>query len=255
MTTTPLRLPAAGGPIEVTMPTRAGLMDAIEARLRSGEGFAVATVNLDHLVKMSVPGPFIDSYRAHEFIVADGNPIVWLSKIAGRQVELLPGSDLVIPLAGLAAEGSVPVALLGATQEVLDHAAETLSGRVQGLEIVARLAPGQNFDPFGDEADSLLDELEKSGARMCFLAIGAPKQECMAAHGRRRLPDVGFVSVGAGLDFLAGSQVRAPVWVRRLALEWVWRLSHSPRRLAARYLKCILILPWLVFDAWRQRGA
>ncbi|MBD3764411.1 MAG: VTT domain-containing protein, partial [Rhodobacterales bacterium] len=62
-----------------------------------------------------------------------------------------------------------------------------------------------------------------------------------------------YTSVGAGLDFLAGAQVRAPAWVRRLALEWLWRMALDPRRLAARYAACAAILPGQALAALRQR--
>ncbi|MEM7668401.1 MAG: WecB/TagA/CpsF family glycosyltransferase [Pseudomonadota bacterium] len=238
----------------MTIPTRAELMAAIVERFRAGEGFALATINLDHVVKLAKPGPFADGYRAQDFVVADGNPIVWLSNLAGKPVELLPGSDLVPLLAEEAAAEGVTVALLGATPEVLEKAARRLEARVSGLTVVAQLAPGLDFDPEGDEAGRLLAELGQSGAGLCFLAIGAPKQECMAARGRKELPGVGFVSIGAGLDFLAGSQRRAPLWMRKLALEWIWRLWHHPGRLARRYFRCAMILPRLCLDALRQRN-
>lgn len=64
---------------------------------------------------------------------------------------------------------------------------------------------------------------------------------------------MGFVSIGAGLDFLAGTQTRAPEWVRRYAVEWLWRALSSPKRLVPRYLQCLAILPGQVFAAMRQR--
>ena len=97
-------------------------------------------------------------------------------------------------------------------------------------------------------------DLAESGAGLCFLALGAPKQEILAARGRRIAPKVGFASIGAGLDFLAGHQTRAPRIVRMLALEWLWRALQSPRRMVPRYAKCFAILPGLTVQALRQRG-
>jgi UDP-N-acetyl-D-mannosaminuronic acid transferase (WecB/TagA/CpsF family) len=62
------------------------------------------------------------------------------------------------------------------------------------------------------------------------------------------------VSIGAGLDFIAGHQTRAPLWVRRIAMEWLWRMLTNPRRLTRRYLDCILILPGLTFVALAARS-
>jgi exopolysaccharide biosynthesis WecB/TagA/CpsF family protein len=85
------------------------------------------------------------------------------------------------------------------------------------------------------------------------LALGAPKQEMLAARGRELAPSVGFVSVGAGLDFLAGTQHRAPKWVQAIAMEWLWRLISSPARLVGRYARCFAILPALMRDALALR--
>ncbi|MEX5730220.1 N-acetylglucosaminyldiphosphoundecaprenol N-acetyl-beta-D-mannosaminyltransferase, partial [Rhodovulum iodosum] len=221
--------------VRITAPTRAALMTDLEARLRAGRGFTLATLNLDHAVKLRRDPAFRAAYLAHSHVVADGNPIVWLSRLAGRRVELVPGSELVQPLAGLAGRLGVPVALIGATQETLDSAAARLAADHPGLGIVARIAPPFGFDPDGAEAGAVLDTAAAAGARLCFLALGAPKQERLAARGAARLPGCGFVSIGAGLDFIAGSQRRAPVWVQRLALEWAWRMLGDPGRLAGRY--------------------
>lgn len=241
--------------IAVNVPDRASLVERVGTHLGDRRGFALATINLDHLVKLQASDRFRRAYRAQDMVVADGNPIVWLSRMASRPVELAPGSDLVVPLAGIAAEHDVPIALLGATEPVLEAAAERLCREIPGLGIAACLAPSQDFDPDGAEADALLAELGRSGAGLTLLALGAPRQETFAARGRAVLPEMGFVSIGAGLDFLAGSQVRAPLWVRRLALEWLWRVLSNPRRLGGRYARCALILPQLVVMALRQRRA
>lgn len=235
------------------MPSRAVLFNAVRQRFAAGQGFALATLNLDHIVKMRRSGAFTDAYLAQDFVVADGRPIVWLSRLAGRRVAFLPGSDLVVPLCGLAADCGVPIALIGSTQEVLDKAARALAQRVPGLEIALLHAPSGVFDPDGSEAARILDDIQSSGARLCFLALGAPKQESFAARGRRVTPGVGFASIGAGLDFMSGHQVRAPRWLRALALEWLWRAVRDPGRMVPRYAMCFAILPGLVVSALRLR--
>ena len=250
---TSFRVGAGQGKVVVNVPDRASLLDSIRGRFEAGQGFALATVNLDHLAKLRGSAAFRDAYAAHDLVVADGNPIVWLSRLAGRPVSLVPGSDLVLPLARLAAEAGKPVALLGSTGEVLARAAERLSAEIPAIGIAAVHAPSQGFDPEGPEADRLIADLARSGAALSFLALGAPRQEIFAARGRRALPAMGFASIGAGLDFLAGSQRRAPLWVRRIAMEWLWRMALSPRRLGMRYLRCGLILPGLVLESVRRR--
>ena len=239
--------------VHITHPTRMALLDDIATRFAAGDGFTLATLNLDHIVKMRRDPAFRAAYLQHSHVVADGNPIVWLSGLAGRKVALVPGSELIAPFAALAARMDVPVAVLGSTQVVLDAAAERLEHDHPGLQIVARIAPPFGLDVTGPEADALIARLGDSGARLCLLALGAPKQEILAVRAAAALPACGFVSIGAGLDFIAGHQTRAPRLVRRLALEWAWRMASNPARLAGRYAACAAILPQLARDARRQK--
>lgn len=254
-------LPPAAPPgpemlLRIDVPTRAALLSDLALRLGRGEGFAVATLNLDHVVKLGRDAQFRTAYAAQTHVVADGHPLVWLSWLSGRRaVRLVPGADLIGPVAALAAQQGVAVALIGSTAPVLAQAARRLMADHPGLRVAACIAPPMDFDPDGAAADALLDRVAASGARLCLVALGAPKQERLAARGRALHPELGFLSIGAGLDFLAGRQRRAPVWLRRLALEWLWRLLSDPRRLARRYGDCLRVLPALLRAAvllrWR----
>jgi N-acetylglucosaminyldiphosphoundecaprenol N-acetyl-beta-D-mannosaminyltransferase len=243
-----------GCTVRINAPDARTLLAAVEARLAAGEGFAVATINLDHMVKLRTDPVFCDAYARQTYVVADGNPIVWLCALAGRKVDLTPGSELLDPLCALAARVGAPLALLGANDETLAGAAAKLEADHPGLKVVAKIAPPYGFDPTGTAADDCLAQVAASGAQLCLLALGAPKQEILAARALDRVPGCGFVSVGAGVDFVVGAQVRAPVWVRKLAMEWLWRLTSSPRRLFGRYLGCAAILPGLATRAVASRG-
>ncbi len=244
---------AAANKITINSPTQAGLLDDLRACAREGTGYSVATLNLDHVVKLRRDPQFQEAYQAHTHVTADGNPIVWLSRLAGKRVSLVTGSDLIAPILSLAEAEGVPVAFFGATQEALDAAAQAIHARHPDLEIVARVSPPMGFDPTGPEADAAIEQLSRSGARLVFLALGAPKQEIFAARAQTQLTQTGFLSIGAGLDFIAGRQKRAPAFVRRFAGEWIWRLVNNPRRLGARYGACLAILPKLFADALRAR--
>jgi N-acetylglucosaminyldiphosphoundecaprenol N-acetyl-beta-D-mannosaminyltransferase len=239
--------------VTVTVPDQDTLLADLEECFAAGQGFSVATLNLDHVVKLSQDPRFRAAYRSQTHVTADGNPIVWLSRLAGQQVDLVPGSELIDPLAALAARHGLPVALFGATPETLEAAASAMLARHPGLGIAMCHAPAMGYDPMGDVAAQDIDAIRASGARLVFLALGAPKQEILAARAHAALPQVGFVSIGAGLDFIAGTQTRAPVWVRAIAAEWIWRMLGNPRRLAARYGACLAVLPELTVRALRAR--
>lgn len=239
--------------VTVNVPDWVVLERQISGNLRAGNGFSLATINLDHLVKLRTDDRFRDAYADQDMVVADGNPIVWLSKIAGRSVDLIPGSDATLPLVRIAAAHRKTIALVGSTDDTLEAAKAYFEKEVPGTRVVATIAPPMGFDPTGDSAAAVTQALEVAGAEVAFLALGAPKQELFAAYGRSRLPSVGFISIGAGLDFFSGSQVRAPAWVRAIAMEWLWRALSQPARLIPRYAKCFAILPVEVAHALKLR--
>ena len=239
--------------LQITAPSRKALLHDLEQRLQGAQGFALATLNLDHVVKLRRQPEFCKAYLSHSHVTADGNPIVWLSRLAGQRVELIPGSELIGPVTELAVRTQTKVALLGTTDEALSRAAQRLQQQYPGVQVVLTLSPAMGFDPKGPAADAALAAIADSGAGLCFLALGAPKQETFAARAYVHLPHVGFLSIGAGLDFIAGTQRRAPRLVRMIAAEWLWRLASNPGRLAARYGACLWILPALTWTALRAR--
>lgn len=244
-----------GSMVGVNVATQAALFHAVTRRFDGGDGFALATLNLDHLSKLPHDPIFATAYRAHDLVVADGRPVVWLAQFARQPLELMPGSDMILPLCEVAARSGVTVALVGSSDDALAGAAAALEKQVEGLKVCFTHAPPYGFDPEGPEADAILADLAQSGARLCFIALGAPKQEIFAARGRQIAPAVGFASIGAGLDFLSGHQVRAPKLMRMMALEWLWRAAQNPRRMIPRYAKCFAILPSLVLEALQTRRA
>ncbi len=240
--------------INLNVPTKSFLLDEVASRLRRRQGFAIATLNMDHLVKLASEH-FRKAYAAQDLITADGNPIVWLSHVARRPVELVTGSDLILPLIRIAASENARIGMFGSSAETLSAAREQLIRRVPGVDIGSLIAPPMGFDPEGLEAAQAIQSFRATGVRMVFVALGAPKQEMFAALGRKLAPEIGFVSIGAGLDFIAGTQKRAPLWVRHIAMEWMWRLLHDPRRMYGRYANCMRILPRHLADAVRLRFA
>lgn len=244
-----------GNAVRINCKDSAALLAAVRQRLRDGQGFAIATLNVDHLQRLAEDARFRAAYAAHDLVCADGNPIVWLSRIAGRPVALAPGSDLVLPLAAEAARAGLPVALIGSSDESLALAAESMARAVPGLRVALSHAPGFPFDPSGEEAGQIIARIRESGARLCFLALGAPRQEVFAIRARDALGDVGFASIGAGLDFLSGHQRRAPALVRQVKMEWAWRMLSNPRRLFLRYAKGFTILPGHIRQAAALRRA
>ncbi len=109
--------------IRVNVANWAALERRVGDRLSRKAGFALATINLDHIVKLRNSAAFRDAYARHDLIYADGNPIAWIAELAGKPVELIPGSDAILPLARSAARQCVSIALLASTPPALSAAA------------------------------------------------------------------------------------------------------------------------------------
>lgn len=244
---------SADAAVTVNVPSMAVLESELNQHFAAQKGFCIATLNLDHVTKLRSSAAFAAAYSKHSHVTADGNPIVWVSRLAGEDVSLLPGSDLVLPVAKIAAANGVSLSLLGSSEAALEGAAKALQAQIPTLKVVSQIAPPMGFDPSGPLADDYIAAIGASGAGLCFIALGAPKQELFAAHATASLPHVGFMSIGASLDFLSGHQHRAPRLVRLLAVEWLWRLLQNPRRMFGRYAACFAILPGLFVQALKIR--
>jgi len=225
---------------------------AIGAAAREPHSFCAFTLNLDHCTKLRSDRSFRTAYRRARFVTADGFPIVLLGRLAGVPVRRTTGADLAEPLCAVAASNGLGVVLFGPNARTLRFAQTKLNERVRGLEIVDAFAPGPNFDPESQEADLAIERIRQSGARLCLVALGAPRQELFAARCVDMIPGMGFVCVGAALDFIAGTETRAPPFFQNNGLEWLWRFSSNPRRLGLRYLRCAAAVPRLVADVIPQ---
>lgn len=219
----------------------------------SGKAFSVFTLNLDHVVKLRSDPAFRAAYDRARVVLADGFPIVLSGRLQGRKVERTTGADLIEPLCREASRRELPVMLFGSTFETLSGAARHLKARYPDLVIAGVYAPEHGLDVLSDRANEGIDFIRSSGARVCFVALGAPKQEIFADRCAAEIEGVSFICIGAGLDFLAGHQRRAPKFFQATGLEWLWRMLNNPRRLARRYLDCLYVFPGVLLEGLSRR--
>lgn len=241
--------------VNVNVFTPEDLLARLDGHMGRREGFSVATINLDHIVKMRASQAFRDAYKAQDVIVADGFPIVWVGKMLGATLRRTTGADVMLPLIALAMRHGRSIAVVGAPDHVLGQIVDKMKDLYPGLNVSYAKASSPAFDPESDEAATLLKEIENSGAALCFLAYGAPKQEILAARGRQFAPHVGFLSVGGALDILIGRQKRAPKWMQAANLEWFWRLMQKPSLRAGRYWACACVFPLLIAASLKKKDS
>ena len=222
-------------------------LETMVARAKARRGFTLFTVNLDHLVKLRRDAAFRAAYARADLISADGWPIVWLARGQDRgraapRVKRTTGADLLDPMCREAARHGLPVYFIGPSAASQGKGLAALQARHPGLVVAGCETP--DLPANVDEAcvAAMAGRLAASGARVCVVSLGAPKQELLADRLRGLRPDIGFLCVGAALDFISGHMARAPLWTQRAGLEWAWRMLSDPRRLALRYAACAAAL-------------
>lgn len=214
-----------------------GAVDRIIALSRTGAVEIVVTPNVDHLVLQRRDAAFADTYSKASLVLADGAPLVIVSKLLKLPLrDKVSGSDLIEPLVAAAARSGTRLFLLGATDEVANEAASKMLADHPDLTIVGTASPWFTAGENNSDVVDALHAVRDSDAELVLLAFGAPKQEQLLHELAEHLPSACYVCCGASLDFVAGRVSRAPEWVSRLGFEWMYRLMKEPRRLWKRYI-------------------
>lgn len=199
-------------------------------------GTYICFSNTHTLVMAREDGEYRKVLNGSAITFADGNPIAKLEKKAGHTgVERVAGPDFMDHMfRDTAGDGRIGHYFYGSSQETLDALKEQLEKKYPGINIKGMYSPPyRDLTPEEDEAD--IDRINGSGADIVWIGLGAPKQEkWMAAHAGR-IKGV-MMGVGAGFDFHAGTIRRAPVWMQKVGLEWLYRLFQDPVRLFKRYI-------------------
>jgi N-acetylglucosaminyldiphosphoundecaprenol N-acetyl-beta-D-mannosaminyltransferase len=228
------------------------LIDRIGECVRERTRCWIETVNVSHLCLAARHPELERLFRSADVILADGMPIVWMSRLRGRALRArVTGSDLMEPLARRAAVEGWRIFLCGGEEGVAERAAARLCEAAPGLQIAGTAAP--RFPTPGSLTDeshnrALLAQLRAARADIVLVAFGAPKQELWIRHHLETdaLPVPVAIGVGGSLDFIAGQQRRAPPWMRRSGIEWIHRMTTQPRRLGPRYAGDLLTFAQLV---------
>ena len=210
-------------------------LEGVAALVHMGNGGSVFTPNVDHVVNAETNDALSEAYCSASFSFVDGQPLVWASRLLRPALPAkISGSDLVPSLLERAARESWRVYLLGGGVGVAATAADRIQ-RAPGVNVVGVDAPPIALQPSNEER-AVIERIREAEPDLLLVGLGSPKQEVFIHRARARLPRTVAIGVGATLDFLAGRVRRAPGWVSRAGLEWLFRLVQEPRRLTRRYL-------------------
>ena len=194
----------------------------------------VVTPNVDHVIRFHDDEVFRDTYDSASYVLLDSRVLALLLKMTtGLIAPVCPGSDLTAQLFRAVIAPTDRVVIIGGS----DLQAQILA-KDFGLLDLRHFNPPMGFIRDTAATESCLKFIEDSSPfRFCLLAVGSPQQEIIAQQLKRRGHARGLaLCIGASINFLTGDEQRAPTWMQRASLEWLYRLVRDPVRLARRYL-------------------
>jgi N-acetylglucosaminyldiphosphoundecaprenol N-acetyl-beta-D-mannosaminyltransferase len=231
------------------------LVDAVDQLIERGRPSYFITANL-HYAMLSARDPRLAAVnRGAAFLVADGMPLVWYSRLSGRPLpERVTGSDNVYRLCQRAAERGYRVFLLGGLPEVARAAARRLGELYPGLNFVGVESPTLERLS-AEEHNALIERIRQARPDLLLVALGQPKGELWLAQHVEALSAAACVQIGASIDFVAGRVRRAPRWLQRIGGEWFYRITREPRRMIPRYAADAVFMVRAIFrDAFHATG-
>lgn len=209
--------------------------DCLLENLKKG---VLVTPNVDHLVKLQRDREFYEVYQKAEWVVCDSKILYLLSKLLKRPLpEAIPGSSFFTSYYMYHKDDpDCRIFLLGAKEGIAAKAMQRINEKVGRKIVVGAHSPSFGFENSEKECEELIDIVNKSGANVLLVGVGAPKQEKWITKYRDRMPGVDlFMALGATIDFEAGTLKRAPAFWQKIGMEWLYRCMKEPKRLFKRY--------------------
>lgn len=209
----------------------------IDRIIQQDKNAYVVTPNVDHIVQLEKDQELKEVYKDADLILADGKPLIWISKLYKNPIkQKVSGSDLFPLLCEMAAEKNYKMFFLGAAEGVAKKAAQNLKKRYKNLEVVGTYSPPMGFEKDEAEIQKIEEMIKESKPHILIVGLGCPKQEKFIFHYRDRLSVPISLGLGASLDFEAGNVKRAPGWMANHGLEWLFRITQDPKRMFKRYV-------------------
>ena len=196
------------------------------------------TPNLDHLIKLQKDKEFYDCYKKAKWVVCDSNILRLFSKLLKKPfLEAIPGSSFFTSYYMYHKDDAdCKIFLLGAKEGVAAKAMERINAKVGRQIVVGAYSPSFGFEKNEEECKEIVNIINKSGANVVLVGVGAPKQEKWIMKWKHMMPGVKvWMALGATIDFEAGNVKRAPKIYQKLAMEWLYRFTREPKRLFHRY--------------------
>ncbi|MBD2447498.1 WecB/TagA/CpsF family glycosyltransferase [Nostoc sp. FACHB-152] len=219
----------------------------VKHTVASGKPEYVVTPNAMHILLLQKDAEFHNIYSKSFLVVPDGVSLLWAAKFLKTPLQgRVNGTDLFEKLCAVAAQKGLKVFLLGGRPGAAQKAKEVLEARHPNLAIVGTYCPPYGFESQPEELDFINSQIKAASPDILFVGLGAPKQEKWIAANYLELGVPISVGIGVSFELVANMVRRAPVWMQKTGLEWLFRLIVEPQRLWKRYIVGNPTFIWLV---------
>lgn len=219
-------------------------LEQIRAFIASGTPHQVVTANAEIIYQASHEESMCRVINEAQMVTADGSGVIWASRKLGQPMrQRVTGIDLVNQICAYSAKEGWKLYILGSAPGVAATAAENIRKKYPGCHIVG--THHGYFKP--EEEPAILEEIKRLRPDVLFVALGAPKQEFWIANHMQELQVPVAMGIGGSMDVLSGNVKRAPKWMQKMSLEWLYRLCKEPTR-----YKRMLALPKFMLAVRKQ---
>lgn len=185
----------------------------------------VVTINPEMFQNAEKDTNFAQIIKESEMVIADGVGVKIAAQITGNSLDRIPGIDFARRLLKEASDSSIPVAIVGAKEEVITKAVENLQKQISGLNIV------YYRNGYFDNDEVVYNELKAKSPKLILVAMGSPRQEQFIYNAKKVLNPALMIGIGGSLDVWSGTVKRAPKIFQILGLEWLYRTASQPSRI------------------------
>ncbi len=214
----------------------------------------VVGLNVDQIVRVKENSYSKTIFQNAALVFVDGKPIQWMCRLLGYPLkERITGPDLMDFICKEAAPKGYRIFLLGAGPGVAKACGDILREKYPGLVVTGSYSPPFGFQDDKEEIKKINTLLKNSKSDMLFVGMGSPKQDIFIYENMNDYGIPVSFSMGAALDFLSGNIQRAPRWMVRSGLEWLYRVSQDPKRLWKRYfVQDMQIVPMFIKEFYNS---
>ena len=216
--------------VRITAFSKDSLWEQVYEKIQLGQSAVVVAINPEKIMQASRDKNLMLYLSSFDFPIADGVGIVLVSKLKGGCIRYrLTGTDIMEDMVSRSNKIDAPLFLYGAKPGIAKLAAEKLEKKYPGIRIVGTL------DGYQSDPSTVVNAIKASGAKIVFVALGSPRQEYFMYQNREALEGCILQGVGGSFDVISETKIRAPLFFRKLGLEWLYRLICEPWRLTRQW--------------------